>query len=142
MSEVWRSVAGAERYEVSSLGRVRNVKSGRILKPQPSGKNGEYRKVHLGRARQNVQVHRLVCETFHGPPPVATDHADHVDFDTANNAAENLRWLRAYLNIGRQLRWGTRGWERVGDEEQPEGHTPLSDAERAEIEDQITSQGW
>lgn len=33
MDEIWRPVRDARTYEISSLGRVRNRRTGRILKP-------------------------------------------------------------------------------------------------------------
>ena len=31
-TEVWRNITGFENYELSSFGKVRNTKTGRILK--------------------------------------------------------------------------------------------------------------
>ena len=33
IQEEWRSISGYANYQVSNIGRVRNIKSGRILKP-------------------------------------------------------------------------------------------------------------
>lgn len=37
-------------------------------------------------------IHRLVCEAFHGPPPMPDSWALHWDDDPTNNRADNLRW--------------------------------------------------
>ena len=49
--ETFVKIEGFEKYEVSNLGRVRNIKSGRILKPFPN-RGGYYmdmikRKIYL-----------------------------------------------------------------------------------------------
>lgn len=140
--EVWRPAYGFDAYEVSSRGRVRNARTLHVLAVQVCGKDGEYRKVHLGRQTQRM-VHRLVAEAFlAGVPHGAADHVDHRDFDTAHNCLGNLRWLSPVLNIGRQVRYGPRGWERVGDEEAPEDYVPMTDAELAAADEQLAAAGW
>lgn len=137
--EAWRVIPSHPRYEASDLGRIRNARTGHVLRPQWNTRG--YLKVHLGRGTQAL-VQRLVCEAFHGPPELDTHHADHLDFNRTNNRPDNLRWLPAALNIGRQVRYGPRGWEVTEDEEPPEDHVPLSEAERAALDEQVTSQGW
>lgn len=41
--------------------------------------------------RTKFKVHRLICETFHGPRPEGRQ-ARHLDGDKLNNRAENLAW--------------------------------------------------
>lgn len=65
MSELWRKYPGHVNYSVSTEGRVRNDRTGRILKSPPNAKG--YLIVCIGgRARY---VHRLVWETHVGPIP-------------------------------------------------------------------------
>lgn len=79
-------------YEVSSLGRVRNMRTGRLLKlvPHKSGylnaqlwNQGKYR---------TFLVHRLVATAFFGEAPTDKHEAAHGDSDMHNNRASNLRW--------------------------------------------------
>lgn len=45
--------------------------------------------------RRTFWLHRLVCETFHGEPPVYGEeiaHCRHKDADRTNNNADNLQW--------------------------------------------------
>lgn len=138
--EEWRPTPGRDGYEVSSLGRVRNARTGRVLRPQLCSGN-TYVKVHLGRGHQRL-VHRLVCEAFHGAPELSTYHADHRDFDTLNNRASNLRWLPASENSGRKYRRGPGGaWERVSDDP-PEDHVEMTDAEREAVDAELAAAGW
>lgn len=57
-----------------------------------------YMKVRLvvpGGDRGMFYVHRLVCEAFHGLPPDYVDgpaHVRHLNGDSGDNRAVNLRW--------------------------------------------------
>lgn len=85
---IWLPIRGFENYEVSNTGDVRNVLTGRVLKPYPF--SNRYLGVQLG--RRNVQlVHRLVAAAFiKGDSSLQVNHKDG---DRTNNRAENLEWL-------------------------------------------------
>ena len=100
VTEVWLPVKDYEGlYEVSSLGRVRNYKTGSILK-QRIDKYG-YLRVHLCKNGKDKfpLVSRLVCETFHGLPKEY--HADHVNWVRYDNRFINIQPLPARDNIAR-----------------------------------------
>ena len=89
MDEHWKVVKGHNNYEVSDMGRIRNVRTGRILKPFDSG-NG-YLRIDLGRGCR-VKVHRLIALAFCGPRrrrPVV----NHKNRDKHDNRACNLEWV-------------------------------------------------
>lgn len=52
---MWRPAVGFPLYEVSSLGRIKNVKTGRMLRPR--GKKNGYLQVRLNAV--SVTVHLL-----------------------------------------------------------------------------------
>ncbi len=111
VSEEWRVVPDWPDYEVSDLGRVRrckptyfkNPKNGRIyerikagtfLKGSTKPKTG-YPSVtlHDGAGRKaDINVHTLVCRTFHGPAPSPKHEVAHEDGVRTNNRKGNLRW--------------------------------------------------
>lgn len=86
--ERWRHIPfpGVDHYEVSTLGRVRNIDTGQVLKPWKGyGKNGKYYlKVSLydRGERKCYFVHRLVAFAFF--------EIDHQDRDRGNNRWDNL----------------------------------------------------
>lgn len=97
MATMWRPCTRHPGYEVSWDGRVRNARTGRVLKPGQA-KGGRYAKVNLGRALQ-VQLHQLVCEAWHGlRPPGLVFVVDHIDNDGLRCCASNLRWLTRSMN--------------------------------------------
>lgn len=102
-AEEWRQVRDFPAYEVSSHGRVR--RNGTIRKPQvitsSRDKSRCYLKVGLWDAGKRTMffVHRLVAFAFL-PAPLA-DQRDvcHIDHDSFNNHASNLRWDSHSANI-------------------------------------------
>ena len=92
MREQWIKIEGYENYSVSSEGRVRNDKSGRILRQSPN-KCG-YLQVRLfddGRGC-TVRVHRLVANAFI-PNPYKLSDVNHINEDKNNNRVDNLEWM-------------------------------------------------
>ena len=99
MPELWRTVAENDRYEVSNLGNVRNVKTGRILKPQ---RRSGYLAVALGH-RNRRYVHHLVCIAWHGQRPEGM-YACHCNDVKTDNRPENLYWGTPKQNTQDALR--------------------------------------
>jgi len=99
MIEVWKPIKEYEKlYEVSSLGRVRNVKTQYVLKPCiMSGKYPWITLKHIMGARK-IFVHKLVCEAFHGLRPNGYQ-CNHKDGNKENNKAINLEWVTASENM-------------------------------------------
>lgn len=91
MIEIWKTVKGFDRYEVSSRGSVRNIQTGKLLKPLKT-KQG-YNRVALcdGEKQQRLFIHRLVATAFIEPVP-GKDFVLHWDADKTNNCVSNLRW--------------------------------------------------
>ena len=87
--EIWKYIANYDNYEVSSFGRVRNKKTGRILK---QANMGGYYGVGLSKIKtKTFQVHRLVTETFIINPQNKA-HVNHKDKNSLNNHLSNLEW--------------------------------------------------
>ena len=95
--EYWRAVSVFTNYEVSSVGRVRNSETGRVLKP---GKGGVgYLTVAL--CRNGIQkthaIHQLVAYAFVDNPS-DKPRVDHIDGNRVNNNSSNLCWASSSEN--------------------------------------------
>lgn len=66
-------------------------------------KNGSYHYYVVRIAGKRYKVHRLICEAFHSNPE-SKPHVDHIDRDSTNNCAENLRWATQSENRRNQAR--------------------------------------
>ena len=106
MQEIWKDISGFEGvYEISSYGRVRSVKSGRILSTSKCGGCRGYISVCLSKngKRYGKLVHRLVAEAF----IENTDNlpeVNHKDEDKSNNRVDNLEFCDHKYNMN----YGTR----------------------------------
>jgi len=89
MTEQWKKVRGHCGYEVSDLGNVRNVRTGKILKLTNDGRG--YLRVDLGRGC-HAKVHRLVAIAF-CPNRKSRPVVNHINRDKHDNRACNLEWV-------------------------------------------------
>ncbi len=103
--EKWKTVTFNDNYMVSSLGRVKSLRSGNygqgeelILKGSVTLKG--YVVVSIS-PRNTMSVHVLVAMMFKGFTPKRGLVVDHKDNDRANNAVGNLRILTHGENIAR-----------------------------------------
>ena len=89
---MFKQIEGYE-YEVSDQGEVRNMKTGRILKPILM--NTGYYKVTL--PKKQILVHRLVAMTFLENPNQYPE-VDHKNNIKSDNRLENLQWVSSSQN--------------------------------------------
>lgn len=94
--ERWSIIESANRYSVSTLGRVINNTSGRIMKSSAKVEKGRIRyervKLKVGRRQIHFKVHSLM-KVFLGPPPTkAHTSMDHKNRNPLDNKLSNLRW--------------------------------------------------
>lgn len=111
--EKWASIKNWEGlYEISSYGRVKNIKTNNILKGDANSCG--YRRVILydKNRKQRFFIHRLVAEVFihnfEDKPQV-----NHIDGDKTNNRLDNLEWVSQSENeihaIRNKLKGSWRG---------------------------------
>jgi hypothetical protein len=86
--EVWKDISNYDNYEVSSLGRVRNKQTGRVLK---AAKKGGYCSLKLS-SKKNFFVHQLVAQSFLENPE-NKPQVNHKDKNGFNNTVGNLEWV-------------------------------------------------
>lgn len=115
MEEIeWRPIPGYEgHYEASSDGRIKRVFESRMGPKAGHIRSGTLHQngyLELGLQRDGITkqfgVHRLVAMAFHGMP-AAGEQARHMDGDSTNNRAANLRWGTTSDNTLDQVRHGT-----------------------------------
>lgn len=107
MTEIWRDIEGYEGlYQVSSKGRIKRVKTGRILKANVQLlNNGKYKRTFVTLSKYSVEkhyyIHKLVALAF---PEICGEwfegaEIDHLDGDASNNVADNIRWVTHTANM-------------------------------------------
>lgn len=102
--EVWKSIEFNSTYSVSDNGRVRNDKTGRILKNRYDS-NG-YDRANL--QGKDYKVHRLVAIHFLPEPPPELVQVNHIDGNKSNNNVSNLEWCTNQYNALHSFRIGIR----------------------------------
>lgn len=109
MPELWLGIDEYPNYEVSSMGRVRNKNSGKILKPRPS-RNG-YLRVSLYNKDYGIakdkSIHRLVADAFYDGDHDLLD-VNHINGEKDDNFVGNLEWCTRSDNLKHAYRTNLR----------------------------------
>lgn len=104
MEETWLDIKNYEGlYQVSDLGRVKNLKFNRIVKLYTQKTGYIYVCLCKDGKKTSFRVHRLVAETFI-PNPDNLPCVNHKDENKENNIPENLEWCDMKYNTN----YGTR----------------------------------
>ena len=102
--EIWCSNI-VDGYDISTLGRIRNNKTGHIIKPDKEEKGYCRLSIKVNGKKKHYPVHRLVAMAFI-PNPENKAQVDHIDNNKENNRVDNLRWCSNKENS----KWR---WERI-----------------------------
>ena len=107
----WKDIEGYEGlYQISDIGEVRNVKTGRVLKTYKNTTGYLQICLYKDETKKIFLVHRLVAQAFvFNPRPNVWKLVNHRNEDPTDNRAENLEWCNAQYNSN----YGTRN-ERMG----------------------------
>lgn len=93
-AEIWKDIDGLEgEYAISTKGRVRNIKTGRILGGAYDGSG--YKQVTL--KHKTYKIHRLVALAFL-PNPDNLPQVNHKNEKKDDNNVGNLEWCSASYN--------------------------------------------
>ncbi len=103
--ETFKDIPGYEGiYRCSDLGRIINIKTGRVLKPFKDKFGHLKLDLYKEGDSKRMRVHALVMLTFVGPPPIdetsPTGFAfiNHKDKSPANNTLSNLEYCSPQYN--------------------------------------------
>lgn len=102
--EVWKIVPNHSRYEVSSFGRIKDLKDGEIKSPLL---NGGFLCLNIVDNIGNKylgKVHRLVALAFL-EDPVSWKRIGHRDEDKTNNHYKNLFWITPKAHEPREIKF-------------------------------------
>lgn len=118
MKEVWKSIVGYSRYEISNKGRVKSLcgATPRILKLCIGTTGYLQTSIVSNRGkRTNVDAHRLQAKHFlDGYFPGA--HVNHIDGNKLNNDLSNFEWVTREDNTRHAFKIGLipdslKGWD-------------------------------
>ena len=95
--ETFVKIEGFENYEVSNLGKVRNIKSGRVLKPSLNQSGYLGLCLYENNKRKYLLLHRIIATAFIDNPE-GKPQVNHIDENKLNNDLSNLEWCTAREN--------------------------------------------
>jgi hypothetical protein len=96
--ELWKVIPNFPKYEASNFGRIRSIKTKRILSFCEKQNNGKYLNAILykDQRRYSVRVHRMVLFAFKG---IDTKDVNHKDGNKQNNNINNLEYCTKEENM-------------------------------------------
>jgi len=110
-NELWKPVVGYEKYyQVSTLGRVKSLRSGNILKPFKHSQGYQRVSLFLSGKANNVGIHQLVAKAFIINREFK-NAVNHINGNKADNRVHNLEWCTPLENTTHARRIGLNsGW--------------------------------
>ena len=96
-SILWAVVNVCPIYEVSSCGKVRNSKTGKLLSSYRNKQGYLYIKLQINKKQTHKAVHRLVAAAFVDNPE-NKPQVNHLDLNKSNNHYSNLEWATGREN--------------------------------------------
>ena len=90
--EKWEIINSFPNYMISTYGRIKSIKTNKLLKPYISKRGYAYIGLTKDKKAYNCQIHRLVAQTFI-ENPLNKPCVNHIDYNKINNNVDNLEWV-------------------------------------------------
>ena len=103
INEEWRTTDGYINYQVSNLGRVRNITTGRIMKLMIDSSTGYHKLNRSEKTQIKRRAHVLVARELVDNPR-ENKYVDHIYRNRLSNIASNLRWVTHQQNLMNQTK--------------------------------------
>lgn len=129
-TEQWRVIPGYERYEASSLGRIRSIRTGKCLAQQLHKESGYYAVALWAEGAKRGKTrwaHCWIATAFHANPD-GLPQVNHKDRVRTNNDPDNLEWITRAENYAHGI-----ADERLLSRSNPNVQRKLAPADVAEI---------
>lgn len=113
MEEIWKPVEEYENlYLISNLGRLKRIKSERILNPfQCTNGYLQFRLTKAG-ASKNILAHRIIAKAFI-PNPSNKPQINHKNGIRTDNSISNLEWCTFEENIADKVERHKNGFKSI-----------------------------
>lgn len=105
--EEWRKLKDFSKYEGSSEGRIRNSKTGRILKTSLKEKRYEQVSLFKDKKSHTKSVHCLIADAFYDGDHTGLE-VNHIDGNKLNNRIDNLEYCTRSANTLHALKMNLR----------------------------------
>lgn len=105
--EIWKIIEDYPNYEVSNLGRVRNIKTGRVLRLSLQKDGYQHVSLCLKGKIKHTLIHRLVANAFI-PNSENRKEVNHISGIKTDNRVENLEWNTRSENVYHSYKTGLK----------------------------------
>lgn len=100
VEEVWATIPGLEdRYSVSNLGHVMNIRTEKLIKPQLTPQGISYVPLYSDAGNVTRSIKVLVARAFVEGEDVVFDTPINMDGQKSNNRADNLVWRPRWFAV-------------------------------------------
>ena len=90
-NEIWKTIEGCEDYQISNLGKVKNIKTNKFLNSYLDNQGYEKISLCVNNKTKNFKKHRLIAIYFI-PNPENKLTVNHINKIKNDNRIENLEW--------------------------------------------------